>query len=266
MNIFRYEFRSLRGSLVLWLVALSLLALMFISLYPAFSSDMKISQLLVDKFPPFVRDMFGISLAAFASFLGFYAYTFTYITLAGAVQAMNVGVGLLSREDSAKTTDFLFTKPVTRTKIFLSKLAAGLCVLVLTSLGYTLIVLLFTQLIGVGEFDVQKYLVMNAVFFGLQVWFMALGLLVSQLVKKVRSIVALSLGWVFGFFVIGLIGALIGNDKIRYITPFKYFDYLSYVMFESSELRYLVVGGLFIIAATITSYIIYTRRDVRSVT
>jgi ABC-2 type transport system permease protein len=238
---------------------------MFMTIYPAFSHDVEASRKLLEQFPPVVRAMFGLSLSAFFTFLGFYAYAFTYITLVGAIQAMNLGLSLLSKEDSSKTTDFLLSKPVTRTKIFFAKLAASLTMLTITIIIFTVMTFIFAKLFGAGDFDLKKYLVLNLIFFVIQLWFLALGIIVSQLLHKIRSVVSISLGFVFSFFVVGLVGAVIGVDKVRYLTPFKYFDYLKYVASGKYDLKYMVLAAVAIIIAIVTGYLIYNRRDARSV-
>jgi len=265
MNIYRHELMHLRASILVWATSLTLISLLFLSIYPAFSHDISASRELLNHFPPVVRDMFGLSLSALDTFLGFYAYTFTYVTLAGAVQAMNLGLGVLSRENRSKTTDFLLTKPVSRTRIFIAKIAAVLTALLATFAIYCLATAALSWMLGAGNFDTRKFIIMNAMFFGLQLWFAALGLLVSQFVRKVRSVISITLSFVFGFFIIGLVGAIIGDEKVRFVTPFKYIDYLTYVTTGAIDAKYIVVGiALMIIMAT-TGYMRYIKRDKKAV-
>ena len=65
-------------------------------------------------YPEPVRKALGLSVDSISSILGFYSYIFLYITLCGAIQAMNLGTSIISKEVSEKTADFLLTKPVTR--------------------------------------------------------------------------------------------------------------------------------------------------------
>lgn len=261
MNIYRHELRQLRSSLFAWAIALSLISLLFLSLYPEFSRDITASRAVLEHFPPAIRNAFGLSLSAFFTFLGFYAYTFTYVTLAGAVQAMNLGLGVMVREDQAKTTDFLLTKPITRTRVFLAKSAAALTILAATFAVYCAATAILSFVLGAGDFDAGKFMVMNALFFGLELWFLALGIIVSQLARKVRSTIAYTLSFVFGFFIIGVIGALIGDDKVRFVTPFKYVDYLAYVTHGTIDTKYLITGAVFALIMFITGFMLYNKRD-----
>lgn len=264
MNIYRRELRFMRSSVLIWAFALCLVMLMFISIYPAFSRDIDTSKQLLEQFPPQIRQMLGISLSAFFTFIGFYAYTFTYATLAGAVQAMILGVNMVTKEDIAKTSDFLLSKPVSRSKVFIGKLAAVLTALLTTWLLFTGGTYLLAIVFGVGEIDVQKFLAMAGAFFMVQLWFMAFGILLSRLIKKVKSVVSLSLSCVFGFFIVGLIGALLDDEKIRLISPLKYFRYMDYVVNGSFEAKYLGLAAVSIAVMLVVAYIIYIKKDVRS--
>ena len=117
------------------------------------------------------------------------------------------------------------------------------------------------------ERGVYRYgmLFSNASFLALQLWFMMLGIAVSQLVHRVRSVVAYTLGAVFGLFAVGLIGALIGEEKFRYASPFKYIDYLAYVSEGTIDAQYWLVGGLMALAMLVGGYMLYTHRDKKAV-
>lgn len=263
MNIYWRELRFMSSSFFIWTTSLLLITLMFLALYPSFSNDIETSKRLLSGLPPAVQSMFGLSLSVFFTVLGYFAYTFTYIALIGSVQAMNLGVGLLSREESAQTTEFLLTKPVKRSTIFVAKLAASLTILTMTSLLFTLITYSLARLFIDNEFDTWRFFGLCAMFYVLQLWFLGLGILVSQLVKRVKSVVSLSLVFVFSFFIIGLIGELVDKDKVRFLTPFKYFDYLNFVSIGTVEINFVIITGLGIIATILVGAFIYTRHDAR---
>lgn len=265
MNVYAKELRFMRNTILLWVVALSLVMLMFTALYPAFSNDIETSKQLLEQFPPQVRHMLGLSLSVFFTYLGFYAYMFTYITLAGGVMAMNMGITMLGREQLAKTTDFLLSKPVTRTRLFVGKLLAAMSAIVVVWVLYVVTAYITAKLFGAGDIDIEKYLVLNSTFLLVLMWFMSLGILVSQLVHKVRSVVALSLSYVFGFFVVGLIGALVGEEKIRLISPFKYVVYTDYIANSTVDMPYVWLAIVSSIVMVGTAYFVYVRRDARAV-
>ena len=69
---------------------------------------------MLDNFPPAIKAAMGIAVDSFKSPLGYYTFAFTYSLLFGAIQAMNLGIGIVSKEEREKTADFILTKPVSR--------------------------------------------------------------------------------------------------------------------------------------------------------
>src|SRR5881392_3004815 len=117
MNIFLHEVKIYRKSTIIWTVSLILVVGFFMALYPAIANDAEQFNKLLEGYPPAVRKAVGVSIDSITSLLGFYSYVFMYIVLCGSIQAMNLGISIISKEVQEKTADFLFTKPVTRTAI-----------------------------------------------------------------------------------------------------------------------------------------------------
>jgi len=85
------------------------------------------------------------------------------------------------------------------------------------------------------------------------------------LARKIKSVIPVSLGTVFGFFIAGMLASTIGDEAVRYITPFKYFD-TNYIIKNSSyEATFIIVEIVFIIAAITASYIVYCKKDIHAV-
>src|SRR5665647_1887909 len=98
MNMYLHELKSLRKSAIIWLCAMIALAALYFSIYPGIAADAENFKKLLSGYPESVRAMLGISLEGITSILGFYSMVFSFITLCGAIQAMNVGVSILSKE------------------------------------------------------------------------------------------------------------------------------------------------------------------------
>lgn len=265
MNLFWRELRANQKSTLIWTAALSILAVVFLLMFPAFTKDVEASQRILSNLPLAVRNALDISLKSFFTIYGFFAYLFTFVALAGAVQAMNLGVEMISKEDSGKTADFLLTKPISRVKVVTSKLLAAACLLMFTNVAFSMVAVITARMVTVGDFSVKTFLLISATLLLIQMMFLALGLLFSVTIPKIKSVIPVSLPTVFTFFIIGMLGSILGNANVRYITPFKFYD-PNYIMANGSyELRFLIVELVFIIIAVIASFIIYLKKDIRAV-
>jgi ABC-2 type transport system permease protein len=135
MNMYLHELRAYRKSTIIWTCSMIGLLVFFLSMFPAFSRDAEEFNRLIQGYPEEVRKAFGIG-SNITSFFGFYTYIFFYIVLCGSIQAMNLGISIISKEVRQKTADFLLTKPVKRKQVVTSKLLAVLTALVLQNRVY----------------------------------------------------------------------------------------------------------------------------------
>jgi ABC-2 type transport system permease protein len=265
MNIFFRELKAYRKSTLIWAVSLSTLVLAFLMMFPAFTKDVATSQKILANFPPAIRSAFDISLQNFFTIYGFFAYLFTFVTLAGAVQAMNLGVGVLSKEDSGKTVDFLLTKPVSRVKVITSKLLAVVCLLAFTNIVFSSVALITAKIVSTAAFSSKIFLLISATLLLVQIFFLAFGILLSVIIPKIKSVVSVSLPTVFTFFFIGTLGSILGNDNFKYVSPFKFYDPNYIINHGAYETKFLVIEAVFVVVAIIASYVIYIKKDIRAV-
>ncbi len=265
MNLFLHELKSYRQSTVIWIVSLSALVVVFLLLFPAFTRDVGVTQQILSHLPPAVRSALDISLQNFFTVYGFFAYLFTFIALAGAIQAMNLGVGVLSKEESGKTVDFLLSKPISRQAVITSKLLAVLTLLVVTNVVFSAVALSVAKIVSTAAFSSKTFLLIAATLLLVQLAFAALGVLLSVIIPKVKSVIAVTLPVVFTFFIIGTLGAIIGNDTVRYVSPFKFYDPNYIISHNAYEVKFLVIEVIFVVLAIAASYVIYIKKDVRAV-
>ena len=265
MNMFLHELKAYRKSTIIWTCSLIAIIVIFLSMFPAFSREAETFKELLEGFPEPIRKAFGLSVESMSSILGFYSYTFLYITLCGAIQAMNLGTSIVSKEVREKTADFLLTKPVTRSQIMTSKLLAAFTSLVITNVAYLAASSIMASIVKTEDYSYKIFFMISITLFFVQLIFLALGVMVSVLARKIKSVIPISLGTVFGFFIAGMFASTIGDEAVRYITPFKYFD-TNYIIKNSGyETTFIIVEIVFIIAAITASYVVYCKKDIHAV-
>lgn len=264
MNIFLHELKAYRKSVIIWACSMAAVAVMYIFIFSALSSDIEAFKSLLNSLPEVVKKLLSIYVDSISTLEGFYSFVFVYIVLCGAIQAMNLGISIVSKEVREKTADFLLTKPVSREKILTCKLLAAVASLVITNIIYLAITVPMTFTVET-EFSMKIFLMISATLFFVQLMFISLGVIVSVVAGKIKSVVSISLSTVFGFFIISMLGSVIGDKAVRYISPFKYFD-LGYIVKNASyETSYIIIGTIFIIAAIAASYLVYVKKDIHAV-
>lgn len=264
MNIYFQELRFYRRSTIIWAAVFALGIFGYLSLFTTFTKDVEVSKRLLDSIPVALRTALSIRLDTFFTIFGFFGYLLTYLWLVGAIQAMNLGVGVLSKEISGETADFLLTKPVSRFKVFSSKFMAVFTVIVLTNLVFMPAAYTAARLFSADAFDTKLFLMIAGTMFFVQIFFLGVGFLVSVVVPKIKSVLACSLPIVFGFFVVGLLDSLIGTEPVKYLTPFKYFDPNYIITNGAYDWKYLIVDVGVAAFCTVLAFFIYQRKEIKA--
>lgn len=233
MNMYLHELKSLRKSTIIWTCAMIALAVIYFSVYTSIANDAADFKKLLGNYPASIRAALGISLDNITSILGFYSMIFSFITLCGAIQAMNFGISILSKEARERTADFLLVKPVSRQAIVSAKLLAALTMLLATNVVYYVTVSIVASIVKTSDYSNRLFFMINLTMFFLQLIFLAMGVVVSVFFTKLKSVLPISLGIVFGFFIVGALIATGKSDGTRFLSPFKYFD-ISYIINNSS--------------------------------
>lgn len=265
MNVFLRELAAGRRSTVTWMVSMAgMVAVFLFGMYPAFTADLEASKQLLEGLPPAVQAAFSISVETFFSIFGFYAYFLSFAVVAAAIQAMNVGAGSISKEFSGKTADFLLSKPVKRSTIITAKLASALVSILLVSAAFG-IAGYVAALASVEEaFSARTFFLLSLTLFLVQLFFLALGALMAVVIPRIKTVIAVSLPTVFTFYIIGTLGAVLGNDEVRWATPFKFFDPLYIVEHQALEARFLAFEAALVAAFIVATYVIFMKKNIRT--
>jgi ABC-2 type transport system permease protein len=264
MNIFLHELKAYRKSIIIWSCSMAALAVMYIFIFKGMESEIENFKNMLSSLPEVVKKLLSLYVDSLSTLEGFYSFVFTYVVLCGAIQAMNLGVSIVSKEVRDKTADFLLTKPVSRKEILTSKLLAALASLVITNALY-LIMTLSAALIVTTDFNMKVFLMISITLLFVQLMFASLGVIVSVLTGKIKAVISISLSTVFAFFIIGALGSVIGDKAARYLSPFKYFDLAYIVKNAAYETSFVIVGIIFVIASIAASYLVYVKKDIHAV-
>lgn len=262
MNMYLHELKSNRKSTIIWVAALIGSLALFLSFFPSLAHDTAQYKQVLEGYPKELRKAIGLSVDSLTTLLGFYSYIFVYIKLCGAIQAMMLGLSIVSKETREKTADFLLTKPVTRSQIITSKLLAAFTLLVITNILFSSASIFITSFVQTEDYRLKTLLLLSSTLFFLQLIFLALGAVVAVIFPKIKSVISVSLGIVFAFFIIGMISSGTDDKILRYFTPFNYFDSFYIMDHLSYEMSFIVIGFIVTILSIWISYIVFHKKDI----
>jgi len=265
-TIFRHEFRSRLRSVIIWSLSVAAINFLFMSIFPVFADQADMMNQLLANFPPQLLAAFGMNNINLAAVLGYYSFLFLFIQLCLAIQAGNYGFGLVSIEEAELTADFLLSKPVSRVQVLTSKLLAALSSLVITNLAVWATAFAAIEAFrGERGYDPATLALLIAGLLIFQVCFLSVGLIVSLLVKRVRSVTPYSLGLGFGAYVLNGFSGIFGDVKLEYITPFKHLDPAYIVNNGAFDTPLVLLNVAVSVVSVAVAYWLYTRRDIPAV-
>jgi ABC-2 type transport system permease protein len=263
--MFLYELKANRKSTLIWTFSLVMVTILFFAMFPAIAKQAEDFTKLLASYPEALRRALGLAVTNIGTILGFYTYIFLYISLVGAIQAMNLGTSVVSKEIREKTADFLLTKPVSRKQIITAKLLAAVTSLIITNAVYLGVATAMALLVATQEFNLTIFFMLSLTLLFIQIIFLALGFILSVAVAKIRSVLPISLGSVFALFFIGALAASAQDDALRYFSPFQYFNFPYIIRNAAYEPSFLWTAGGFVVLAVIAGFYLYVRQDIHAV-
>lgn len=268
----KIEVKSLLKGLLIWSILFSIIIFGFSAVYPQMHNaamkdllDAKLTGL-----SPALLKTFNISVSGQSSFLvstGFFAYYFQYMFLAASIYTMMLGSQALIKEETDGTIEFLYAQPVTRRGIVTSKLVAnGLIVLLFwfvsyfVSLGATLLYRQASDSASTIIKEISKIFVQESL---ILFFFLVLGLFFSTFLISSKQSTSLSLGVVFGFYLIGIFSDL--NDSFHWaknISP-THMGIPSNLLKEPLSLAAILAFAVLSILFLAGTYLFYQRKDLQ---
>lgn len=261
-NIFRQEFKMLLKSVIIWSAAQMALIFVYISLFPSFADQAALMNEMMANFPEALLTAFGLTGVDLASVMGYYGFVFLFVQICLAIQAAHYGFALVSVEEREWTADFLLTKPVSRTQILTSKLLAALSGLTITNavvwISSIACIALFK---GDRTYDARRLLLLLSSIVVFQLFFLTVGLVVSLLMKRVRSVTPYAMALGMGMYALSAFSDLLGESALEAITPFKHFN-PHYIIRNGAYPLLALVSIAAIVISLVSSYILYSRKNI----
>lgn len=265
VNIFKFELKMYWKSFFLWSLGIVAVQMIMMLFYPSVAQDAQIMELILENYPEELLQAIGLGEhVSLATVLGYYTFVFVFVQLILGVQSAYYGFQFLSTEEREHTADFLFSKPVTRTRILGEKYLAAFCILLLTSLVVVAGTFVSIELFRDGkEYEIRPLILLILSVPIFQLFFFSIGMLITVGTNKIRSVVSYALGFGFGLYVLNAFRSIVGGEFLGILTPYYHFE-PSYILMEESfpMERGMVSIGFILLAHSIT-YVAYRKRNIR---
>lgn len=265
-NIYKHEFRTRLRSVIIWSLGVTALVVFYFSFFSVMADQAALMSEMLARFPPEMQAAFGMDRIDLATVLGYFSFIFLFVQLCLAIQASTYGFGLVSIEESELTADFLLSKPISRRQVMSSKLLAALTSLTITNLVVWVSSFVAIALFrGEHEYELGTLILVLLSIVIFQLFFLSVGLVISLLVKRVRSVTPYALGLGFGAYVLSAFSGVFDEVTLELITPFKHLDAAYIVQHGAYDTPLVLLNVAVSLVALAGSYWLYIRRDIPAV-
>lgn len=261
MNIVIRELRANLKGLIVWLVSLSLLFFAASTEYSVFADNQAVADAMNNPtFEIFFRAL-GATSADILSPEGYLSLMSFYLYLPLGIYAAIIGSGIVSKEERDKTAEYIFTLPVTRKKVLLSKLVVAVFYnFIITFLLLSFCYWAFGRIASSDNFAPFIRNLIIGIFLT-QMIFMSIGLFLSSILKHYKKSGSVTLGILISTFMISMLTQITDKiDFLKYFTPFQYYS-ASNMLDGVFPLEYIILT-IVIVASCITGlFYFYNKRD-----
>ncbi len=245
-------------SLITWVVVVMSILLIVFLMYPTISSssDININD-IVKIMPENLLSAFNIDLVDISSVDGFFKTEgMVLLMLIYSIFAGQLGANILLKEESDKTIEFLYSKPVSRRNILTSKIIAGL-------INVVSLIIIMSVFIAIGllvsDAPVKDVLLLNFTLIMPSVLIFLMTLFVSTFFRKAKQMSAISYGIVFlSYFANMFSGMSESIEWLKYLSVYTLADVRNQVANNMFNETFII---LFIILAVILIILTYVRYD-----
>ncbi|MFI3171251.1 MAG: ABC transporter permease subunit [Eubacteriales bacterium] len=262
MNILKMELKSLYKTMLIWTVAIVATFMLFtIGIFPIFEEKTELVMQMMAGMPEEFLDAFGFGMDSFTYFEDFYGFTYFYLAIMGAIAASLMTIRTFGKEKQYKAQDFLFTKPISRTKIFVNKALAVVLVL-----GGSNLIFIPCSIYCFLENGIEDSAVLaSCALLFLELFCVSLGIFLTVFMRKIRSSASIATGIGFLLFAINSVINLLDIEAAKYLSPFQYYDPGTLFEEGSYDMTLVIFSIVVMVMFVGVSFYKYTTNDIESV-
>lgn len=239
MTVFLHELKRGKLALIIWTAAISFMLVVTVLLFPEMKPQMSQMENFMSDMGSF-SSAFGMDKMNFGKFSDYFAIECgNVLGLGGALFAAIISVSMLSKEEKEHTCEFLYTHPISRTKIVFEKLFSLIVQIFILNLT-TALNSLSAILIIDEDVDFSILLLHFLSFLILELEITMICFCISSFL---RSGLGFGIGISIGMYFLNIISNITEDAKfLKYLTPFAYTEGSEILQNKSLPMEYIAVG------------------------
>lgn len=263
LNIYRKELNDQKKSLIFWSLGILLFLVVGMSKHQGFSSNDGATLIdILNTLPAGISAVFGTDVIDLTSIMGFFSIMVLYLSVLLGVHAVLISTNIITKEETDKTAEFLFAKPISRRFILTSKLMAALTSMVILNIVTAICSVWIISIYNKGDSITSDILFVMPAILLIQLLFLMVGIAVATVSNRPKKAgMAAALVLLVTFIISALVDITDKLDYLKYVTPFKYFDAKVLLTEHSYDATYLTLTAIIIVILTAVSFISLKRKD-----
>lgn len=254
--MFRFYFKSKIKMIFIWTAIIIFFLAASLTKYAAFAEDAEGTKNLLDTMPKIVMIVYGMNELDITSLGGYFALVSLYIAIMLSIYGGMLGSKIVYEEEDLSTSEFIFTRPISRSKVYFSKFAVAL--VTITLLNIFVIVGNYLMLkINYEVFD--GFWMMCVVQYVLCIFGLCLGSFLTSL-KINRFATIASAGIVTSLFLVKAVGEIKEID-LSLVTPFYAFNYND-ILTDNFNIMYVAYYLVISLVLLILGSVLLNKRDI----
>lgn len=226
-NLFLKELKRNRRNALSWIIVIAAIIIFGMMFYqPLMESDLLVMAKNAMDNPFFggVIKSFGVNPDQLTNILGFFiSYNVMYTLLFGSIFAIILGSNIVLKEEAEKTADFLFSKPISRTEIMLSKLLTFFVYVVILNIVVVITGFSCLEVFKDEDYSREAFFILSLYEFHLMIFIGTVGLLISVFIKKGKSLSTPSIIIVVAAYFIDSLSKITQETQwVGYVSPFRF--------------------------------------------
>ena len=254
------ELKSNLKSLFFWSLGILFIVGDGIVEYEGFQKSGNAISSIIGAMPESLQIILNMDGLDITDILDYYTVFFAYLVIRCAVHSVMLGSSIIAKEERDKTAEFLLAKPISREKIILLKLVAGIIQLsMINAIAW------ISTFIGISFYEEGKGMEIALLMMGLylvQSIFLLIGTAIAAVCRSPKITMSLSAGVLLILYIASIMRSLYsGLDFLHYLTPFAYID--AHQLINGEGFDGLLIGIAIIVMAALFTITLrgYSRRD-----
>jgi ABC-2 type transport system permease protein len=261
MTIFKYELVQLRNRTVIWSLVLSVLIILMLPVYMSM-----ITGVSHEAFDPVQSqdfyEMLGTNFDTIRTPMGVYSFLTTFMLFACSINGMSCGITMFSKEYKNRSSEFLLTKPFSRTSVYFQKLLAAMTSGTIIGIFYTLASILAMNMSVEETYSMSALILIGLSTIFVFLFFLVFGFLAGVIAPQIRSAMPISFAATFMAYVFQAFSHKTKVVLVGYLSPYVYFEGAGVIHKGGYDLLHVL---LFILISAVILFIaqrIFVKKDV----